>query len=93
MCRIVVAAAEQGYGAILIAVGEPIGVGKIRHGVSKVDFRVQKAYRVAVIAHFTRRRVFDLHEAMAPQYGGDGGKKVGGASSAGPSVQGCRQQI
>ena len=65
MCRIVVAAAEQGYGAILIAIGEPIGVGKIRHGVSKVDFRVQKAYRVAVIAHFTRRRVFDLHEAKA----------------------------
>jgi glucose/arabinose dehydrogenase len=30
---------------------------------------------------------------LAPEYGGDGGKKVGGASSAGPSVQGYRQQI
>ena len=32
MRRIVAAAAEQGYGAILIAVGEPIGVGEIMHG-------------------------------------------------------------
>jgi len=50
MRRIVVAAAEQRYGAILIAVGEPIGVGEIRHGVSKVDFWVQKAFRIALIA-------------------------------------------
>lgn len=65
MRRIVVAAAEQRYGAILIAVGEPIGVGEIRHGVSKVDFWVQKAFRIALIAHFARRRIFDLHEAKA----------------------------
>ena len=46
------------------AAREPISVGKIRHAVSEIDFRVEKAARGTVIAHAARGHICDLHETI-----------------------------
>jgi hypothetical protein len=62
--HIMIAAAEERRGAVLIAVREPIGIGEKRDGVSQVDLGVESA-RLAAIPHPKRRRLFDLHQAEA----------------------------